>query len=138
MNEVANSTVTVVGNIGEIPVGEGRAFDVNGEQVAVFRLRDGSLRALGAACPHKGGPPADGLVDASVVICPLHGYTYDLTTRRGDRLRWRRGRRLSRGYRRIRQHQHLGRRRSLTSPLIPARRMVDRGQRNTPDEGAVI
>ena len=26
--------------------GEGRAFAVDGEQVAVFRLRDGALRAL--------------------------------------------------------------------------------------------
>lgn len=64
----------------DIPVGEGRAFAVNGEQVAVFRLRDGRLRALGAVCPHRGGPLADGLVDDRVVVCPLHGFTYDLTS----------------------------------------------------------
>lgn len=67
-------------NVVDIPVGEGRAFAVNGEQVAVFRLRDGSLRALGAVCPHRGGPLADGLVDDRVVVCPLHGFTYDLTS----------------------------------------------------------
>jgi nitrite reductase (NADH) small subunit len=64
----------------EIPLGEGRAIAVGDEQVAVFRLRDGTLRALGAVCPHRGGPLADGLVDGSVVVCPLHGFTYDLTT----------------------------------------------------------
>lgn len=64
----------------EIPVGEGRALAVGDEQVAVFRLRDGTLRALGAACPHRGGPLADGLLDDCVVVCPLHGFTYDLST----------------------------------------------------------
>lgn len=31
-------------------------------------------------CPHRGGPLADGLADDRVVVCPLHGYTYDLCT----------------------------------------------------------
>ncbi len=44
------------------------------------RLRDGSLRALAAVCPHRGGPLADGLMDGRVVVCPLHGHTYDLAT----------------------------------------------------------
>lgn len=74
MSEVA------VGTIDEIPVGEARTFVVNGEQVAVFRLRDGSLRAIGAVCPHLGGPLADGLADEQVVVCPLHSYTFDLST----------------------------------------------------------
>ena len=73
-------TALVVGSIDEIPVGEGRAFVVDGKQVAVFRLRDGSLRALGAVCPHRGGPLADGLMDGRVVVCPMHGFTYDLST----------------------------------------------------------
>lgn len=64
----------------EIPAGEGRTVVADGEQVAVFRLRDGSVRALGARCPHLGGPLADGLLDDEVVVCPLHGRTYDLVT----------------------------------------------------------
>jgi nitrite reductase (NADH) small subunit len=73
-------TAQVIGTVEEIPVGEGRAFAVDGSQVAVYRLRDGSLRALAAVCPHKGGPLADGLMDGRVVVCPLHGHTYDLIT----------------------------------------------------------
>lgn len=65
-------------NVREIPVGEGRTLAVDGEQVAVFRMRDGTLRALGAVCPHRGGPLADGLLDDRVVVCPLHGLAYDL------------------------------------------------------------
>lgn len=48
------------------------------EQVAVFHLRNGTLRALAATCPHRGGPLADGLIDNDIVVCPLHGLTYDL------------------------------------------------------------
>lgn len=67
-------------NISDIPVGEGRALAVGDRQVAVFRLRDGTLRALDAVCPHRGGPLADGLLDGRVVVCPLHGFTYDLAS----------------------------------------------------------
>jgi nitrite reductase [NAD(P)H] small subunit len=67
-----------VGNVDEIPLGEGRTYAVDGDQIAVFRLRDGSLRAIDAVCPHKGGPLADGLSDDRVVVCPLHGHTFDM------------------------------------------------------------
>ena len=46
-----------LGPVDQIPLGEGRAFDVDGEQVAVFRLRDGS------AARGVGGLPAQGRAD---------------------------------------------------------------------------
>jgi nitrite reductase (NADH) small subunit len=67
-----------LGPVDEVPVGEGRSFAVAGEQVAVFRLRDGGLRATQAVCPHAGGPLADGQTDAAKVVCPLHGYGFSL------------------------------------------------------------
>ncbi|OBJ50515.1 Rieske 2Fe-2S domain-containing protein [Mycobacterium sp. 1423905.2] len=73
-------TTITLGPVEDIPIGQGRAYAVDGRQIAVFRLRDGSLRALDAVCPHRGGPLADGLTDAEVVVCPLHGFTYDLRT----------------------------------------------------------
>ena len=65
-----------VGRVDEVPPGEGRAFVAGGVPVAVFRLRDGSLHATQAACPHAGGPLADGLSDVDVLVCPLHQYAY--------------------------------------------------------------
>lgn len=70
----------VLGPAADIPVGEGRVYVVDGQQVAVFRLRGGGVRAVSAICPHAGGPLADGLIDANVVICPLHQHVYDLAT----------------------------------------------------------
>ena len=65
-----------VGRVDDIPMGEGRAFVAGGVQVAVFRLRDGSLHATQAACPHAGGPLADGQTDVDVLVCPLHLFAY--------------------------------------------------------------
>jgi nitrite reductase/ring-hydroxylating ferredoxin subunit len=69
-----------LGPIEQIPYGEGRAFDVAGEQIAVFRVRDGRVRALSAVCTHRGGPIADGQTDLKVVLCPLHLNAFDLDT----------------------------------------------------------
>ena len=68
----ATTTGHRLGPVDQVPVGEGRAFAVAGEQVAVFRLRDGALRATAARCPHGGGPLADGQLDPRGVVCPLH------------------------------------------------------------------
>ena len=73
---VATPRAHTVGMVDDVPPGEGRTFVVAGTQVAVFRLRDGSLHATQAACPHAGGPLADGLTDVDVLVCPLHQYAY--------------------------------------------------------------
>jgi nitrite reductase/ring-hydroxylating ferredoxin subunit len=64
----------------EVPVGEGRAYVVGGEQVAVFRLPDGTVRAVAAVCPHAGGPIADAQIDQEVLVCPLHLHVFELAT----------------------------------------------------------
>jgi nitrite reductase (NADH) small subunit len=74
------STQHNLGPLDQIPVGEGRAFAVGSDQVAVFRLRDGRVRALSAVCTHRGGPIADGTIDGRVVMCPLHLNAFELDT----------------------------------------------------------
>ncbi len=69
-----------LGPLDQIPYGEGRTFDVAGQQVAVFRLRSGAVHAVSAVCTHKGGPIADGQTDDRIVICPLHLNAFELTT----------------------------------------------------------
>jgi nitrite reductase (NADH) small subunit len=68
----------LIGHLSQIPPGEGRVFDLNGERVAVFHTRAGQVFATQAQCPHRGGPLADGLVDETSVVCPLHDRVYDL------------------------------------------------------------
>jgi nitrite reductase/ring-hydroxylating ferredoxin subunit len=77
---VVADIAVVLGPLSDIPLGEGRAYVVDGEQIAVFRPRHGPVRALSAICPHAGGPLADGQIDDDVVICPLHLNAFELAT----------------------------------------------------------
>jgi len=69
-----------LGPITAVPPGEGRNFQIGSAQVAVFRSRKGELFATQAACPHRQGPLADGLVGDGTLICPLHSMKFDLHT----------------------------------------------------------
>jgi nitrite reductase (NADH) small subunit len=71
-----------IGRTDDVPLLEGRSVAVAGRRVAVFRTPDG-FHAIAAACPHKGGPLADGLVADNCVTCPLHNQRFDLRTGAG-------------------------------------------------------
>jgi nitrite reductase (NADH) small subunit len=66
-------------HVDDVPLGEGRVVTLDGRKIAVFRAAAGWY-ALDAACPHMGGPLADGIVCDRAVICPLHDRRYDLAT----------------------------------------------------------
>jgi nitrite reductase (NADH) small subunit len=73
-------TETKLGPASDIPPGEGRVYQVEGEKIAVFRTRGGEVYAVQAECPHRRGPLADGLLGGTTLICPLHGWKFDLKT----------------------------------------------------------
>ena len=56
-----------------IPLREGRSVRIGNDEIAIFNLGDRFV-AVDNACPHGGGPLADGIVTGSSVICPLHGW----------------------------------------------------------------
>ena len=68
-----------IGTVDDIPYLEGRTIRIGDRRIAVFRL-DGGFAATDAACPHAGGPLADGIVADACVTCPLHNRRFDLTT----------------------------------------------------------
>jgi len=72
-----------IGPISQIPPGEGRNFRLGERTVAVFRTRGGAVFATQAACPHRGGPLADGLIDEASVICPLHDRMFSFSNGEG-------------------------------------------------------
>ena len=73
-----------LGPVSQIPPGEGRTFEVDGRQVAVFRTRQDAVYATQAACPHRAGPLADGMLGETTLVCPLHEYRFDLATGAGS------------------------------------------------------
>ena len=62
-----------------IPAREGRPIRVGGLEIAIFNLNDRFL-TIENECPHKGGPLCDGIVSGTTVVCPLHGWRFDLQT----------------------------------------------------------
>jgi nitrite reductase (NADH) small subunit len=63
----------------DIPNGQGKTLEVNGKQIAVFHC-DGAFYAIDNTCKHQGGPLGEGELDGTIVTCPWHGWTYDVTT----------------------------------------------------------
>ncbi|MBM7460898.1 nitrite reductase small subunit NirD [Rhodococcus coprophilus] len=80
MTAVEDSAVVDLGAVSDLTRGEGRTYTVDDRQIAVFLLSDGSVRATDAVCPHKGGPLADGQIDDTGVVCPLHQYVFSFDT----------------------------------------------------------
>lgn len=78
MAEVPASPTINLGRTSRIPVGQGRCYVVGGEEVAVFRQRDGRLFATQNRCPHRQGPLSEGLMGGGQVICPLHAHRFKL------------------------------------------------------------
>ena len=61
-------------------MGEGRAFHVGSETIAVFRQRSGKITAIQNECPHRGGPLSEGILGADTVICPYHAWKVNVET----------------------------------------------------------
>ncbi len=68
-----------VGRADELAEGQARLAHVDGQRIAIFHV-GGRFYALEANCPHEGGPLEDGVIEAMRVICPWHGYDFDLRT----------------------------------------------------------
>jgi len=77
---IENMSEVKLGALHSIPPGEGRNFDACGKSIAVFRTRADAVFAVQAACPHRGGPLADGLLGGTTLICPLHAWKFDLAS----------------------------------------------------------
>jgi nitrite reductase (NADH) small subunit len=57
----------------------GRAVKLHGREIALFKDGD-AIRAIDNTCLHTGGPLAGGPVVDGCVVCPWHGWVYDLAT----------------------------------------------------------
>ena len=64
-----------VARVGDIPVGEGRAYRVESRMIAVFFI-DGASSAINDTCPHMGASLSTGYVEEGAVICPWHAWRF--------------------------------------------------------------
>jgi nitrite reductase/ring-hydroxylating ferredoxin subunit len=68
-----------VADVAEVGDGQAKVVDVDGRSVAVFNVA-GRFYAIDNLCPHRGGPLGEGDVEGVVVVCPWHGWRWDVTT----------------------------------------------------------
>lgn len=80
MTDRSAEAIHNLGSVEQIPVGEGRRFEIGGVGIAVFRSRPGRMFATQAECTHRAGPLADGLIGGGALICPLHNFKFNLET----------------------------------------------------------
>ena len=69
-----------IGALDDIPIRGARKVKTKQGCIAVFRTGESTVYATSNACPHKGGPLADGIVHGHKVTCPLHNWVFDLET----------------------------------------------------------
>ena len=68
-------------NEADLPPGECRSCEVNGQLIALFNV-NGEYFALDNTCAHRGGPLGEGFVDQAnmTVQCPWHGWVFNVGT----------------------------------------------------------
>jgi len=52
---------------------------VDGQKFLIANI-DGKFYAMRSVCNHMGGPLEKGILEGSVVTCPLHGSKWEVTT----------------------------------------------------------
>jgi 3-phenylpropionate/trans-cinnamate dioxygenase ferredoxin subunit len=71
------TSVVLIAKVNEIPDGERKIVELNGVSIGVFHHK-GGWYAIRNSCLHRGGPVATGKLINDHVICPWHGYTYNV------------------------------------------------------------
>lgn len=85
-----------LGPVEGFPVGKCRIVKVADVEIGIVHLANGELHAIRNRCPHKGAPICKGIIggtwppsrvgeleferDGEVLVCPWHGYEYDIRT----------------------------------------------------------
>ena len=67
----------LVADVGELAEGN---LERDGVSLALFNAGDGHFYACSPVCPHEDGPLAEGWLEGNAVVCPWHGYDFDLTS----------------------------------------------------------
>ena len=62
----------------DVAQGECITVEAGGKELALCHVGD-QFYAIDNYCPHQGGPLAQGFLDGTSLVCPLHAWTFDVT-----------------------------------------------------------
>jgi nitrite reductase (NADH) small subunit len=64
----------------ELPaVNQVREVVANGRALCIANV-NGSISVLNGTCPHEGGPLGEGTIEEGRVVCPWHGFSFNVQT----------------------------------------------------------
>lgn len=74
-----------VAELESLPRDRGRCVRIDGIEIGLFRVGE-AVHAMENRCPHAGDPLSEGDLDGPVIVCPSHGWDFDVRTghRPGD------------------------------------------------------
>lgn len=72
-------TKRAVAAAGELAEGRCKVVQAGGVEIGLYFI-EGQIRAFRNFCPHAGAPLSDGPIREGVVVCPWHGWAFDLKT----------------------------------------------------------
>lgn len=68
-----------VGTFEEIPLGEMKHIEVGEKEIMIANV-EGTFYAISDRCGHANARLSGGVLDGTIVTCPLHGARFDVTT----------------------------------------------------------
>lgn len=73
-----SAATTIVVPLSEIPDGGAKIVEVRKNfRIALFRVND-RVAAVNNRCPHASAALGDGDFDGATVVCPLHGFRFNV------------------------------------------------------------
>jgi nitrite reductase (NADH) small subunit len=78
-----------VAHISDVPDGRGLCVKIGALEIGLFRVGE-EIRAMENRCPHRDHSLSEGVLTGSVIVCPAHGWDFDVLTgfRPGDADGW--------------------------------------------------
>jgi nitrite reductase/ring-hydroxylating ferredoxin subunit len=74
-------TFVKVAKINDVPLGKMKHVEIEGMEILIANV-EGKFYAVSDRCPHLNGKLSEGTLKNTVVICPRHLSSYDVTTGR--------------------------------------------------------
>jgi nitrite reductase/ring-hydroxylating ferredoxin subunit len=74
-------TLVGVGKTFDVPVGKMKHVEVEGLEILIANV-EGKFYAVGDRCPHLNAKVSEGTLNKTIVTCPRHLSSFDVTTGR--------------------------------------------------------
>ena len=80
MTALAEVGWEVLGALDDLDIGDRREITLESGKLVLVMRTEAGFHASCADCPHQDTPLAEGMLDGTVLTCPVHFWQWDVTT----------------------------------------------------------